>query len=120
MFVSYNFHKMRIRRYHAAALALMGWYLMGPPFDRVAQTLRTDLPISKWENLAAINDARQGEFDSEKRCQNYRDDFLTFLEQQKPGYRDNAANRVAYQQTQLAECLSSDDSRLARPLAHSK
>ena len=57
---------------HAAALALVGWYLMAPPFDRASLTFRTDVPVSEWDNLRAVHLHWEGEFDSENECEQYK------------------------------------------------
>jgi hypothetical protein len=33
---------------HTAALALVGWYLMAPPFNIALQRIETGAPLSKW------------------------------------------------------------------------
>jgi hypothetical protein len=43
-------------RRHAAALALVGWYLMAPPMKGSVSALSVDLnaPISEWDRSAAM------------------------------------------------------------------
>jgi hypothetical protein len=42
---------------HAAALALVGWYLMVPPWARVAPRPDEQAPVSKWSNTATFDSA---------------------------------------------------------------
>jgi hypothetical protein len=79
---------------HAAALALVGWYLMVPP---VYQRLRASpVPLSKW----VVN----GRFDSAKKCDEAATKHSAELVKRSP----RAA--VDYAETYL--CVSTDDRRL--------
>ena len=44
---------------HAAALALVGWYLMVPPVD--GKSVDSDAPLSKWTVYATSDSARKCE-----------------------------------------------------------
>jgi hypothetical protein len=44
---------------HAAALALVGWYLITPPTSKNA--IHDDLPLSKWEKVGTLDTASQCE-----------------------------------------------------------
>jgi hypothetical protein len=55
-----------MNRRHAAALFLLGWYLMAPPFDPKGNVIE-DAPLAKWEIL--------GSFDGADKCGVSRDVF---------------------------------------------
>jgi hypothetical protein len=81
---------------HAAALALVGWYLMVPPPDTVTleQFRKGEMPpLTIWIQLWA--------FDSAKECQ---DKLAQLVHDQKdPRRRDTLA---------MGRCIASDDPRL--------
>ena len=103
---SANSMSMNLR--HAAVLALVGWYLMAPPFDRVTLTFRKDVPVSEWDNLNAVHLHWEGEFDSENECEEFKTQtvrsYLLNPEHQGDG--------VPYQEFMLGECIASNDPRL--------
>ncbi len=83
---------MEIRRRklrHAAALALVGWYLMVPP---IQNGKAVDVPISEWSHLDS--------FDSAREC---RDAGYRYQDRQKA---ENKPLPGAW------ECIASDDPRL--------
>jgi hypothetical protein len=92
---------------HTAALALVGWYLMAPPFDRVTLTFRKDVPFSEWDNLHAEHMRWDGEFDSENECDEFKTQMVAAL-QNIPRYRGGVLSR----QFRLGECIASYDPRL--------
>lgn len=84
---------------HAAALALMGWYLLIPPAT-LPPNVSYRSPLSKWQTISA--------FDSADECQ----DFLTTFFQTS---RQKAALNLlepAYRDFMFAKCVASDDPRL--------
>jgi len=45
---------------YAAALALVGWYLMGPPLTSPdSDKYETQAPLSRWETIASFDTAAQ-------------------------------------------------------------
>jgi hypothetical protein len=48
---------MKLR--HAAALALVGWYLLMPPAKH--NGMPADVPLSRWRNFGAFDSAAQSE-----------------------------------------------------------
>ena len=82
---------MKLR--HAAALALVGWYLMVPPTHRVnGQTIFEDsAPLTSWRQVYAYETAKQ--------CQDEIDHLQT-LPPEAAVHGDHA------------QCVASDDSRL--------
>jgi hypothetical protein len=96
---------------HAAALVLVGWYLMAPPFDRASQTIRKEVPFSEWINLRAMNSRWEGEFHSQQQCESFRSHFLSFYKHQSPDFQKSIANETTYRQHQLGKCVASNDPR---------
>jgi hypothetical protein len=98
---------MSMKPRHSAALALVGWYLMAPPFDRVTLTFRNDVPVSEWDNLDAVHLHWEGEFDSKNECEEFKKtQTLAFLLNPESG------DGVQPQQFMLGECIASNDPRL--------
>jgi len=97
-----------------AALALVGWYLMTPPFIRVGPDLRdarrdrvvpdSDAPLSKWK--------WSGSFDSLDACQ--RNQEKEIVEEQKLKLAQSVAerNRTVEMDFREARCIATDDPRL--------
>lgn len=93
---------------HSASLALLGWFLMAPPFNHT--TLKIDLkaPMSKWENLRGVNSRWEGEFQSREKCERYKTDGMDWFNHQKPEFRDQPGHRAFFEQMRLARCISPD------------
>jgi hypothetical protein len=107
---------------HAAALALVGWYLMVPPFkphkpqpaftipSLEAQILNTDAPLSKWEIYVAN--------DSADECEAFKAATLKLADQQKITGKDGSitdrGGRAILLEMQLrhSQCVATDDPRL--------
>ena len=101
---------------HSAALALVGWYLMTPPFQ--AGALMSDAPLSAWSQADA--------FDTASACN------VPKVALQKAAHAPGAAERTARgyakdhpnvtvppmpwskmtEATDSAECIATDDPRL--------
>ena len=107
---------MKLR--HAAALALVGWYLLIPPvFSPMGSNPRSsnDLsaPLNRW-------DIWGNAFDSEVSCRKEKERLraeaprrLRFAHEHPD--QDPNGNIVAVSEAwQLAECIASDDPRLKR------
>jgi hypothetical protein len=100
---------------HAAALALVGWYLMIPPvFSPMEQHPRSfnslSAPPNKWDIWA--------KFDSESECEKEKEHLRTEapirlkFAREHPD-QDPNGNIVAVSEAwQLAECVAADDPRL--------
>ncbi len=92
---------------HAAALALVGWYLMAPPPNqnpnRPQAVIDGTAPLSKWWHL--------DEFDTAKECKTVREQGR---EQAKHSGIDtpDRAKELLYAQRTLSECIATDDPRL--------
>ncbi len=110
---------------HAAALVLVGWYLMLPPFKPIntlppaftldsleARVLNTEAPLSQWEIYQAC--------DSADECEAAKTATLKLIDQEKLLGKDGAlterGGRVIYMWFQLrhSQCIASDDPRLAK------
>ena len=90
---------MKLR--HAAALALIGWYLMAPPIYTPAYTV--DLaPISAWDIIGSFNTASD--------CT----DILTKLKKQRPGNPHSKKQKALRRRTDNSRCIATDDPRLKK------
>jgi hypothetical protein len=83
---------------HAAALALVGWYLMVPPYD--GDQIHFDAPLSKWEVYS-------GE-DSGRACEE------TKVDQWKREVAAHEKDDTLKRRLVHSQCISSDDPRLAK------
>ncbi|HEY6420006.1 MAG TPA: hypothetical protein VIX59_13465 [Candidatus Binataceae bacterium] len=81
---------------HAAALALVGWYLMMPP-QTPDDVYITNAPLSHWHVQRA--------FDTATECENYSTFFWDYL-------KNEPKKQKLF--LDLAQCISSDDPRLAK------
>jgi hypothetical protein len=88
-------HNMSPR--HAAALILVGWYLMVPPMDNQGRTYAT-LPIKYWRLIRA--------FDSAKECEEFVEQFAEKARIRGEWYG------VLKERTLSSRCVSTDDPRL--------
>jgi hypothetical protein len=95
---------------HAAALALVGWYLMVPPtFENQYGAIQADdsTPVSKW--------GQQAVYDSAGACNEGKSDYFkqsvlaSKLVDKTNGPKAGAAIAVA---ALNAQCIASDDPRL--------
>src|ERR1700730_7223050 len=96
---SKNRIRTRMRVYHAAALALVCWYLIIPS-STLPPGVAYSQPLSKWAIVRG--------FDTADDC----DDFLsTFFEDSR---QKQALNMLApaYRDYMFAKCISTDDPRL--------
>ena len=94
---------------HAAALALVGWYLLAPPFA-APYTPDPTAPLSQWDH--------EESFDSATKCEDYAADLLKTAKAKAFAARDstNPFKAAAFQgfadAQALAQCISTDDPRL--------
>jgi hypothetical protein len=99
--------KLKTTVSHAAALALVGWYIMiPPPAPNTKQLVDTDAPLSKWKVWIAA--------DSAEACNQKQQE----LRKAANHAAAEDPNRVAAQgyasQMAFSQCISSDDSRLQK------
>jgi hypothetical protein len=86
---------------HAAALALVGWYLIAPPLiNNDPARLVSDAPISSWEIISA--------FDTAAECEQER----TSLYDSYPRYHDATLRKAAETRDHMLACIATDDPRL--------
>ena len=90
---------------YAAALALVGWYLMLPPWSGPGK-FNDKAPILEWQQAGA--------FDSASECERDRNDTATVLFNNKKKKLD--ASTAYYNGSLYASgrCISTDDPRLAK------
>jgi hypothetical protein len=90
---------------HAAAVALVGWYLMvPPPLLHTSPPVDFDAPLSKWGIFSA--------HDSAADCE---ETLVVFYELAKTELVENPADeryRIRFYQLESSQCIASDDSRL--------
>ena len=78
---------------HGAALALIGWYLMVPPYAANVYRCDKNAPLSNWLKFKS--------FQSEPACREY----LDMMRSSKGFSRDSPT----YYRTLYSKCISSDD-----------
>jgi hypothetical protein len=90
---------------HAAALALVVWYLLYPPWSAKQQGVDPSLPLNRWYEVAT--------FDSSPDCEARKFKVLQEMDKQiqepTPG-KLVTTERLRYQ----AQCASADDPRLKK------
>jgi hypothetical protein len=87
---------------HAAALVLIGWYLMAPPLDRHRRLL-TNKPLTRWSRVRT--------FDSEHACKEW---LASLLKSFKGQSFENFEQAVQADRVLHGRCIASDDPRLAK------
>jgi hypothetical protein len=88
---------MVLSRRHAAALAVLGWYLMMPPTGRDYPMGNVDAPLSQWMKRPMI-------YRDKEECEHVLDRHRRLT---------NSKNKqVAVKFYQQAQCVAADDPRL--------
>jgi hypothetical protein len=88
---------------HAAALALMGWYLIAPPIRNIESNddyLDEHAAYPDWRLICVLN--------TEAQCEHLRD----FARESVAGYPQLLDSNPEMQQYSEAECVASDDPRI--------
>jgi hypothetical protein len=107
-------YKASMKLCHAAALALVGWYLMMPPLiweekeigaHPLAFHIDFDAPISKWDTL--------GSFDSAEQCQDEGAKRVADLLDPKKHLLPTRPDDPLLKRAQAQLCIASDDVRLS-------
>lgn len=84
---------------HAAALVLVGWYLMMPPLNRnLPDGVDTDAPLSRWVYL--------GSFDTASEC----NEFALRSASEYKAAGDKESEILMF----LDRCIATDDPRLKK------
>ncbi len=100
---------------HAAALAIVGWYLMAPPFAQDGKSVLKDAPLPDWGII--------GSFDSATACEGGRKYMRAYVNNanlqaqarkqvEKRGHISK--QRLGEERTTASKCIGSDDPRLAK------
>lgn len=114
---------------HAAALALVGWYLMAPPirpgwhFDRDWHLtnrpwVRSELPLSHWDILKSFEAANECEGAKKKMCDDWQSISSAtgeILGYDGPGCQADEPDRkdlVEVIRNEYLMCVATDDPRL--------
>ncbi len=103
-----------MKRRHAAALALVGWYLMMPPVYQNGKEVERDIdiggghldetaPLSKW--------AIVGSFDSAAECEKNLLAGRDLSVMPEPNLKSQASQAIK-RRWEFAACIASDDPRL--------
>lgn len=90
---------------HAAALALVGWYLMLPPLLRDRRDWNTGAPLSQWTIIKS--------FHTRKDCRVHTHEALE--EYSSLHFRDANAPIPTPEYEGICRCIASDDPRLNEP-----
>jgi hypothetical protein len=77
-------------------LALLGWYLMRPPFIKEQKTYNQDAPLAQWTIVQS--------FDSAESCEKERQGLVSFT----------AQYNVSVSFAQSLACVATNDPRLAK------
>ena len=100
---------------HAAALALVGWYLMIPPGAN--NGLPFDAPISQWRHIGSLDSAAECERILTKLRNDSSAETKPEIKAWHAKYDDVHTGRVLHalaveKTTKAAQCIASDDPRL--------
>jgi len=88
---------------HAAALALVGWYLMVPPHP-TATTLDSDAPLPKWRVYEV--------FDTAVACNTARASEEQDWKSKADADPNNAVTKFLVKSWLASQCIAADDPRL--------
>jgi hypothetical protein len=89
---------------HAAALALVGWYLLFPPFNQWLDYQG----VSAYHGAAFRNWQRFATLDTQQNCERMKDQLR---EQFDKDQKEPVLNRMQYD-LRLSQCMAADDPRL--------
>jgi len=98
---------------HAAALTLVGWYLMMPPILAIGDTndvehgewwTQTDAPVFKWQISSS--------FDSASDCEDLKSKLIKRGGSEIGHAKANSYNRAFAVASTQALCIATDDPRL--------
>jgi hypothetical protein len=92
---------------HAAALALIGWYLMIPPInpaDIGSSTVKIDSPLAQWKTYKS--------FDSAAECEAAKPEMINAIASGLSEFQKKDKTNPEYVGAWNAKCVASDDPRL--------
>lgn len=96
---------------HAAALALIGWYLMLPPFKNGA--VDPNAPLSEWQIAERHDSIAPCQWQADHWPEQAKRFAQKLSTNQSPGEATNRmANTVVAEMAQHAQCIATDDPRL--------
>jgi hypothetical protein len=87
---------------HAAALALVGWYLMVPPMDVTTHKMNPDAPLHEWNTFDSYDHAAQ--------CRSGRAEILAWWTDHKSS--DERARTATLEALKYSQCIATEDPRL--------
>ena len=93
---------------HAAALALVGWYVMLPP--REWDHFYTEAPLSEWHRAGGSQFAK--EYATEKECKARIEDDKAFVKDWRDIPKERVTARIMAMAAKVERCIASDDPRL--------
>ena len=95
----------RVKTCHAAALALVGWYLMvPPPVPHSSVPVDLDAPLSKWRFFSSHDSAAQ--------CEQGLVAFYKLAKTELAANPADERDRIQFYQLENSQCIASDDPRL--------
>ena len=89
---------------HAAALALVGWYLMVPPPVVHSSVRDLDAPLSKWGIFST--------HDSAAECEQGLVAFYKLAKTELVANPSDERDRIQFYQLESSQCIATDDPRL--------
>jgi hypothetical protein len=89
---------------HAAAFALVGWYLMFPPEQAGTLKIEDQTPISKWQSVRS--------FDSAQACMSAKVSEIRQSEVSEETMQTDVARRNLHIKALASQCIATDDPRL--------
>ncbi|HUY19059.1 MAG TPA: hypothetical protein VMV15_07520 [Candidatus Binataceae bacterium] len=104
---------MNIR--HTATLALVGWYLMAPPFTGRTWEIETNAPLKSWNTIKSYDNARSCDFDREGYIR-WAVSFVSGGRRTPPWgpLPKDMPCRPLLDEWTYAQCVSTDDPRLTK------
>lgn len=102
-----------MKNFHAAALALVGWFLMVPPHVDEKGHLDTGVPLARWEQMGNYNSADECNADRESLMKRDQREYNLSLKSNPPQSTllKDAAHKAALNSS-AALCIGADDPRL--------
>jgi hypothetical protein len=95
---------------HAAALALMGWYLMMPPIG-ADRSINDDASISQWRITNS--------YDKASECEENRNAYKRMTADQAKAYHlalKESDTELVLMDMKMGVCIATDDPRLKSPV----
>jgi hypothetical protein len=93
--------------HHAAALALVGWYLMVPPNVRDPSASAASIePLDQWLNVRS--------FDTATACEDARTAMIGSYREELRKNTNSEHSFIGFSASSATECIASDDPRLKK------